>query len=70
MIESMRKMGRNIARGDSLAEELRAWRKRQKLSQSLAASRLNFSTRTLQNWEQAHRTPQGLALHDLRPKIK
>jgi putative transcriptional regulator len=68
--EPMGKIGRNVARRDSFAEELRSWRKRRNLSQTLAAARLKVSPRTLQNWEQGHRAPQGFALYHLREKIK
>jgi DNA-binding transcriptional regulator YiaG len=67
---SMRKPGRNVASADSLPEQLRAWRDRNKLSQSLGASRLKVSVRTLQNWEQGHRAPQGFALQHLRENIR
>jgi len=60
----------NIASSESLPEQLRAWRKRNKFSQVLAASKLKVSPRTLQNWEQGHRAPQGFALQHLREKIR
>jgi DNA-binding transcriptional regulator YiaG len=53
-----------------LAEELRAWRKRNGFSQSLAAQKLKVSPRTLQNWEQEHREPRGFALEQLREKLR
>jgi DNA-binding transcriptional regulator YiaG len=56
--------------GKSLPEMMRAWRKRNKLSQATGAMKLKVSPRTLQNWEQGHRTPQGFALQQLREKIK
>ena len=52
-----------------LPEQLRAWRKRYKLSQSTAAIKLRMSKRTLQEWEQARAEPRGLALEGLRAKI-
>ena len=40
---------------------LRAWRERNNLSQSEAASKLQISKRTLQEWEQDRAVPRGLA---------
>jgi DNA-binding transcriptional regulator YiaG len=57
-------------RGQSLPEQLRAWRRRNKLSQVTGAMKLQVSPRTLQNWEQGHRAPQGFALRQLLEKIK
>jgi putative transcriptional regulator len=56
--------------GSSLPEQLRAWRKRNKLSQVTGAMKLKVSPRTLQNWEQGRREPQGFALQQLREKIQ
>src|SRR5947208_6545874 len=53
-----------------LGEQLRAWRKRLDLSQSMAANKLKISKRTLQNWEQGHRRPRGFALDQLREKLR
>jgi DNA-binding transcriptional regulator YiaG len=41
--------------------QLRAWRKKENLSQSEAALRLKISKRTLQEWEQGRAVPHGLA---------
>ena len=49
------------AAGDTFSARLRAWRKRDNLSQSEAALHLNISKRTLQEWEQHRAEPQGLA---------
>ena len=46
---------------DTFPARLRAWRKRENLSQSEAALRLNISKRTLQEWEQDRAEPHGLA---------
>ena len=46
---------------DSFAARLRAWRKRENLSQSEAALRLQISKRTLQEWEQNRAMPSGIA---------
>jgi DNA-binding transcriptional regulator YiaG len=46
---------------DGFPRRLRAWRKRENLSQSEAALRLQISKRTLQEWEQARAAPSGLA---------
>lgn len=54
----------------TLAELLKAWRKRNRYSQSAAAMKLKLSTRTLQNWEQGRREPVGFALRELKEKIK
>ncbi len=53
-----------------LPDQLKAWRKRNRYSQSVAALKLKISTRTLQNWEQGHREPVGFALRELKEKIK
>ena len=45
----------------SLPLRLRAWREREDLSQSEAASKLQISKRTLQEWEQARVAPRGFA---------
>jgi DNA-binding transcriptional regulator YiaG len=66
----MRKPGRNIASSHSLPEQLRNWRERNNFSQSRAANALQVSVRTLQNWEQGHRAPQGFALQHLRETIR
>jgi len=52
-----------------LPEQLRAWRKIHKLSQSTAAIRLRMSKRTLQEWEQGRAIPRGLALVALTDKV-
>jgi DNA-binding transcriptional regulator YiaG len=46
---------------DTFPRRLRAWRKRENLSQSEAALHLQISKRTLQEWEQARAAPSGLA---------
>lgn len=42
---------------DEFAKKLKAWRERQKLSQSQAAKKLNININTLQNWEIARTAP-------------
>ena len=49
------------AAGGTFPARLRAWRKRENLSQSEAALRLQISKRTLQEWEQNRAEPHGLA---------
>lgn len=44
-----------------LQKQIRSWRKQMNFTQSDAAEFLGMSSRTLQNWEQGKRTPQGLA---------
>jgi DNA-binding transcriptional regulator YiaG len=56
-------------RGSEIGLALRAWRKRNRLSQSQAALKLKVSRRTLQEWEQGRATPRHLALETLREKI-
>ncbi|MEY2500627.1 MAG: Antitoxin component of bacterial toxin-antitoxin system, MqsA [Verrucomicrobiota bacterium] len=46
---------------DTFPARLRAWRKKEDLSQSEAALRLKISKRTLQEWEQGRALPHGLA---------
>ena len=46
---------------DNFPDRLRAWRKKENLSQSEAALRLKISKRTLQEWEQGRALPHGLA---------
>ena len=50
-----------MGRKNDVAPALRAWRKRQKLSQTQAALKLKISARTLQEWEQGRRHPSGAA---------
>lgn len=64
------KVGRVRKRSTPLGELLRAWRKRYKFSQVIAADKLKVSPRTLQNWEQGHREPRGFAAEQLREKIR
>ncbi len=45
-----------------LSERLYRWRKRNDLSQSEAALKLNISKRTLQEWEQGRAQPRHLAM--------
>jgi DNA-binding transcriptional regulator YiaG len=52
-----------------IALALAAWRKRNKLSQSAAAAKLNISCRTLQEWEQGRATPHHLALDALWDEV-
>jgi DNA-binding transcriptional regulator YiaG len=54
----------------SVREALPAWRKRLRMSQSVAARKLGVPAKTLQNWEQGRRVPRGFALRELREKIK
>ena len=46
---------------DTFPARLRAWRKRENLSQTEAALRLNISKRTLQEWEHGRAEPHRLA---------
>lgn len=48
------------------APEVKAIREKTGLSQSQFAIVMGVSVRTLQNWEQGHRTPQGPAVSLLR----
>ena len=52
-----------------LPQQLRAWRKRHKLSQSMAAVELGMSRRTLQEWEQGRAMPRSLAFTAIRRAI-
>ena len=60
---------RKLARED-LGERLYAWRRRHDLSQSQAASKLQVSARTLQEWEQGRARPHGLALRTIHQLIR
>lgn len=51
------------------ARELKAWRKRAKLSQSQAAVKLETTIKTLQNWEHGRNIPNALATESLRAKM-
>lgn len=53
-----------------LPDALRAWRRRQKLSQSQAARELRIPVSSLQNWEQARTIPAGFAFRALMDRIK
>lgn len=46
----------------TLPEQLKNWRTTKGYSQAQAAKKLGISVRTLQQWEQGARKPQGLAL--------
>ena len=52
-----------------VSNQIRAWRKRRKLSQSAAAAALGIPVATLENWEQARYRPRGLALAALLGRI-
>ncbi len=54
----------------TLANQLRAWREANNLSQGTAAARLGVTRRSIENWEQGIRTPQGLALQALQNMIQ
>ncbi len=56
--------------GGTFAAQLRAWRKREDLSQSEAALRLQISKRTLQEWEQGRAEPRGLAQSAIETAIR
>ncbi len=59
----VRHKGRSTAAArKSLSERLYDWRKRNDLSQSEAALKLNISKRTLQEWEQGRAQPRHLAV--------
>ena len=49
------------AASDTFPARLRAWRKRENLSQSEAALRLHISKRTMQEWEQGRAAQHGIA---------
>jgi DNA-binding transcriptional regulator YiaG len=53
----------------SLSERLYGWRKRNDLSQSEAALKLQVSKRTLQEWEQGRAEPRHLASDALKAVI-
>jgi DNA-binding transcriptional regulator YiaG len=57
------------AKKNQISDQLRGWRKRHKLAQSVAALELKVSVRTLQEWEQGRAAPRHLALVALRDKI-
>jgi putative transcriptional regulator len=73
LIKSVRQAGK-IHRGEIrpsrvteyAAEDIKGIRNRLKKSQSEFAAMIGVSTRTLQNWEQGHRTPVGPARALLR----
>jgi len=62
-------MAMTKAKHAQISNQLRRWRKRHKLSQSVAALKLNVSARTLQEWEQGRAVPRHLALAALRDEI-
>ena len=64
-----RSRGSRMGRKNDVTLALRAWRKRQKLSQTQAALKLKISARTLQEWEQGRAVPHHLALGALRNAI-
>ena len=51
-----------------IANKLKIWRKNLGISQNKAAKKLGVPVRTLQNWEQGTRRPQGLALKVVEAK--
>jgi putative transcriptional regulator len=73
LIKSVRQAGK-IHRGEIrpsrvtvyAAEDIKGIRNKLKKSQSEFAAMIGVSTRTLQNWEQGHRTPVGPARALLR----
>ena len=52
-----------------ISQQLKAWRTAKNLTQRQAAEHLGVSCRTLQEWEQAHRQPRGLALKALQESL-
>ncbi len=52
-----------------VSQQLKAWRTAKKLTQREAAEQLGVPCRTLQEWEQAHRQPRGLALRALQESL-
>jgi DNA-binding transcriptional regulator YiaG len=54
----------------TIAAEIKSWRKRLKISQTLAAIKLKVPLRTLQHWEQERMEPRGLAREALRAKLR
>jgi DNA-binding transcriptional regulator YiaG len=54
----------------NLEERLYEWRKKNDLSQSEAAVKLQISKRTLQEWEQGRAQPRHLALDAITKLIK
>jgi DNA-binding transcriptional regulator YiaG len=76
LIRSPRRKGKKrILTAPYLPGQLRAWRKRNGLSQWTAAMALGMSKRTLQEWEHGRASPRGLTrtalekfiFADLRP---
>ena len=73
LIKSVRQAGK-IHRGETrpsrvteyAAEDIKGIRNKLRKSQSEFAAMIGVSTRTLQNWEQGHRTPVGPARALLR----
>ena len=53
----------------SIPNQLRAWRRARRLSQSQAAPVLGVPLDTLQNWEQGRSRPRGLAVELLTTKL-
>jgi DNA-binding transcriptional regulator YiaG len=51
-------------------QRLQAWRKRNDLSQSEAALKLQISKRTLQEWEQGRAAPRGFARTAIEKTIR
>ena len=62
--------GRRSRAREDLRDWLYAWRRRNDLSQSEAALKLQISTRTLQEWEQGRARPRGLALSAINKVIR
>ena len=53
-----------------LGERLYEWRRKNDLSQTEAALKLQISARTLQEWEQGRAQPRGLALSAINQRIQ
>ena len=62
-------MGHRPAAANTLIGRLRVWRKRNDLSQSEAALKLQISKRTLQEWEQGRAAPHAYARRALEKAI-
>jgi len=53
----------------NVPKQLKAWRKKLRLTQPAAATELGVSVRTYQEWEQGRMAPRGIALQALLERI-
>lgn len=73
MKRTRKRQARQASRASKASElplQLKAWRKRNRLSQSAAAVKLRMSRRTLQEWEQGRAAPRNLALIAISDRIR